>query len=58
MITVIMIILAGISTLMAILCYFAPKEKDTELLAHYLESVCFLLFAILLVLVAVLFKLL
>lgn len=55
MITVIMTILAGVLTLMAILCYLAPHEKD-EVLAHFLESVGFLVFAILLVLVAILFK--
>ena len=56
MLVMIMVILAGISTLAASYSFFRPKLNNEDTFGGLLEGISFLLFAILFILVAILFK--
>jgi len=51
-----MLILAILSTLNAVVCYFAKYDSEKQMFAQRAEAILFILLAILFILVAILFK--
>ena len=56
MVIIVMMVLAILSVLNAVVCYFAKYDSEKQMFVQRAESILFVLLAILFILVAILFK--